>query len=167
MRQITIRLADPSDAAALCDMHQDFTSYANTLQMPYTSRKFWEHRMNQGDQSATRLVAVVDGVVVGLLGINQNSNPRRRHVVNFGITVNKSYRGQGVGSALMQAMIDYCDNWLGIRRIELEVFANNPDGLALYEKFGFQREGIARDYAFRDGRYVDAILMSRINDQIK
>ena len=54
MRQITIRLADPSDAAALCDMHQDFTSYANTLQMPYTSRKFWEHRMSQGDQSATR-----------------------------------------------------------------------------------------------------------------
>ncbi|MGV8744210.1 GNAT family N-acetyltransferase, partial [Pseudomonas aeruginosa] len=68
-------------------------------------------------------VAVVDGVVVGLLGINQNSNPRRRHVVNFCITVNKSYRSQGVGSALMQAMIDYCDNWLGIRRIELEVFA--------------------------------------------
>ncbi|OBU07384.1 GNAT family N-acetyltransferase [Morganella psychrotolerans] len=167
MRQITIRLAEPTDAAALYEMHKDFNSYANTLQMPYSSRKFWEQRLSQNEALSTRLVAVVEGVVVGLLGINQNSNPRRRHVVSFGITVDKSYRGQGIGSTLMQAMIDYCDNWLDIRRIELEVFANNPDGMALYEKFGFQREGIARDYAFRDGRYVDAIIMSRISNQAR
>ena len=42
----------------------------------------------------------------------------------------------------MQAMIDYCDNWLGIRRIELEVFANNPDGLALYENSVFSAKGL-------------------------
>ncbi|SUC78391.1 putative acetyltransferase YhhY [Providencia stuartii] len=33
----------------------------------------------------------------------------------------------------------------------------------LYKKFGFEQEGVMRDYAFRDGQYVDAIMMSRIN----
>lgn len=87
---------------------------------------------------------------------------RRRHVASFGITVSEAYQGKGIGTQLMQVMVDYCDNWLNVHRIELEVFAANGSGLDLYEKFGFKQEGVMRDYAFRDGEYVDAIMMSRI-----
>ena len=38
----------------------------------------------------------------------------------------------------------------------------NAIGIALYEKFGFEREGTHRRYAFRDGEYVDAYSMARI-----
>jgi putative acetyltransferase len=46
--------------------------------------------------------------------------------------------------------------------IELSVFTDNTAGIHLYEKFGFQHEGILRQYAFRNGEYVDAYMMARL-----
>jgi putative acetyltransferase len=79
--------------------------------------------------------------------------------------VHVDYQGRGVGSALMAAAIDLAENWLNISRIELEVYPDNAPALALYEKFGFEREGILRDFAFRDGQYVDSILMARLRSE--
>jgi putative acetyltransferase len=67
-----------------------------------------------------------------------------------------------VGTTLMEAAVDLAENWLNIGRIELEVFTDNVAALALYQKFGFVIEGTLRDFAFRDGRYVDSYLMARL-----
>ena len=69
--------------------------------------------------------------------------------------------GQGVGTALMTAMTDLADNWLGLRRIELHVYTNNEPAVHLYDKFGFVIEGTARQFALRGGAYVDAYAMAR------
>jgi putative acetyltransferase len=69
---------------------------------------------------------------------------------------------QGVGTALLGALLDAADNWLDIRRIELTVFVDNDRAIRLYERHGFEREGIFRAFAFRDGAYVDAIAMARL-----
>lgn len=49
---------------------------------------------------------------------------------------------KGIGTALLQEIVDAADNWLGFRRLELAVFADNAPAIRLYEKFGFEREGI-------------------------
>lgn len=76
--------------------------------------------------------------------------------------VRDDWAGKGVGSALMAAALDLADNWLNLHRIELTVFVDNEAALALYRKFGFVEEGRARDYAFRQGRYVDVFYMARV-----
>jgi len=58
--------------------------------------------------------------------------------------------------------LDLADNWLGMSRVELTVYTDNAAAIALYEKFGFEKEGTHRRYAFRDGAYVDAYSMARI-----
>ena len=63
---------------------------------------------------------------------------------------------------MMAAMIDLADNWLGLRRIELEVWTDNAPAVHLYEKFGFVIEGTARQYARRAGTFVDAYHMARL-----
>jgi putative acetyltransferase len=88
---------------------------------------------------------------------------RRRHAMMLGISVAKAAQGQGVGSALMAALCDYADRWLGTLRMELTVFTDNEAALALYRKFGFEIEGTLRGYAMRDGRYVDAYAMARFH----
>jgi putative acetyltransferase len=77
------------------------------------------------------------------------------------MAVHDDYTGRGVGSALMQAMIDQADRWLGLKRLELTVWTDNHRAIALYERFGFEREGVLRDYALRDGVFVDALAMAR------
>ena len=76
--------------------------------------------------------------------------------------VDTTYQGKGVGSALMAAAVDLAENYLGLIRLQLEVYPDNFPGIALYEKFGFEREGVMRGFAFRDGAYVDVIVMARL-----
>jgi putative acetyltransferase len=78
------------------------------------------------------------------------------------MAVRDDRQGKGVGTALMEAALDLADNWLDLARIELQVFTDNQAGIALYEKFGFEKEGRHRCFAFRDGQYVDAYSMARI-----
>ena len=62
------------------------------------------------------------------------------------------------GTALMQAALDLADNWLGLTRVELTVWADNQAALAPIAKAGFVEEGVARDYGLRHGVLVDAPL---------
>ena len=68
-----------------------------------------------------------------------------------------------LGSALMSAACDLADNWLNLHRIELDVFADNEAGIALYKKFSFVIEATARRFAFRNGEYGDCYIMGRLN----
>jgi putative acetyltransferase len=76
--------------------------------------------------------------------------------------VHVDYQGMGIGSALMEAAMDLADNWLGLTRLQLEVYPDNPPAIALYRKFGFETEGLFRALAYRDGHYVDALVMGRL-----
>ncbi len=78
------------------------------------------------------------------------------------MAVRDDWQGKGVGTALMEAVLDLADNWLNLTRIELSVYTDNAAGDALYKKFGFEIEGTHRRYAFRNGEYTDAYSMARI-----
>ena len=158
---VHIRSAEPSDAEALAAIFACPRVIANTLQIPYRSLESRRARL-QPDESQHRLVAEIDGRVVGMLGLHLEQNPRRRDCAWFGMSVHDDYQGQGVGSALMAAMLDLADNWLGLRRIELTVYTDNAPAIRLYEKFGFLIEGTGRAYALRAGSYVDAYFMARL-----
>jgi len=84
------------------------------------------------------------------------------HAGYIGMSVRDDWHGKGVGTALMRAIVDLADNWIGYRRLELTVYTDNAAALALYRKFGFDVEGTLRDYSYRDGRYVDAYTMARL-----
>ena len=58
------------------------------------------------------------------------------------MAVAAGHQGCGIG-ALMREMIDLCDNWLRVERIELTVFADNAPAIAVY-KYGFEIEGTGR-----------------------
>ncbi len=90
------------------------------------------------------------------------SRPRRRHAANLGMAVHDGWHGKGVGTALIRAAIDLADNWLNLHRLELEVYTDNESAVRLYQRHGFVVEGTLKDYAFRNGAYVDAFTMARL-----
>lgn len=134
---------------------------AGTLRHPYQrpeqTRKWLE---GQGPDTLN-IVAVVDNEIVGQAGL-QPYNGRRSHAAAVGIGVHDEYVSKGIGTALMAELVDAADNWLGFRRLELTVYADNVPAIGLYEKFGFEREGVRRSFAFRAGTYADALAMARI-----
>jgi putative acetyltransferase len=162
---LTIRRAEADDCAALYEMFASPKLYANTLQLPYPSREGWRRRLAEPDDGTYNLVAVVDNKVVGMFGLHTfPARPRRRHAAAIGLTVHDDWHGKGVGTALMRAGLDLADNWLNLTRLELEVYTDNDAAVRLYERFGFEREGLLRRHAYRDGRYVDSYSMARLRD---
>ena len=67
--------------------------------------------------------------------------------------------------ALFESLCDLADRWLGVLRVELTVYADNHRAQSLYRRFGFVEEGRHRAFALRDGEYVDALAMARLNPQ--
>ena len=61
----------------------------------------------------------------------------------------------------MAAIVDLADNWLNLKRLELGVYADKARASALYERFGFEREGIGRAYGWRAGAWADSLAMAR------
>ncbi len=102
------------------------------------------------------------GEVVGHLALSVYANPRTRHSGHFGIAVRDDWQGRGVGTALVRAALDIADNWLNLTRLDLRVYVDNAPAIALYERFGFVKEGTHRRFALRDGEYVDAHVMARL-----
>ncbi|MBH2942270.1 GNAT family N-acetyltransferase [Serratia marcescens] len=161
MSEIAIRHVETSDAQALHHLYSQMPVYRDTLHLPLPTVDLWHKRLANPEPGTHNLAAFVDGQLVGQLAVMLNQRVRRRHVATFGIGVDPRYHGKGVGSRLMQAMIDLCDNWAAIERSELTVFTDNPAAIALYRKFGFEIEGTSRAFAMRDGVLVDAYHMAR------
>jgi putative acetyltransferase len=160
---LTIRRAEPDDCGALYEIFTSPKLYANTLQLPYPSREVWRQRIAEPGDGAHNLAAIIGDKVVGMFGLQTFPHrPRRQHVGTIGMSVHEDWHGKGVGTALMHAGIDLADNWLNLTRLELEVYTDNEPAIRLYERFGFEREGLLRRHAYRDGRYVDSYVMARL-----
>ncbi len=139
------------------------TVYSGTLQLPYPSRDYWRRRLSENIDTVYNLVGIIDGHIVGMVTVDTFPNrPRRQHAGAIGISVHEDWQGKGLGKELMRAIVDLADKWLNLTRLELEVYADNQAAIRLYERFGFEVEGKLRNHAFRDGQFVDSIVMGRI-----
>jgi L-phenylalanine/L-methionine N-acetyltransferase len=164
---ITIRRASVDDAAAYARMMNDPAVYAGLMQLPYSDEHVWRSRLAESAAPGKidlPLAAELNGEVVGSAGLHPVGVAlRRRHAMTLGISVARRAQGQGVGTALMAALCDYADRWLGTLRLELTVYTDNEVAIRLYRKFGFEIEGTFKAYAMRDGAYVDAHAMARFH----
>ena len=125
-----------------------------------------EELLRQPGQGRHVLVAVSpDNTVLGLVMLTVESNPRRRHTGGLGIMVRTDCQGQGIGTALLEAVLDLADNWLMLHRVELEVYADNGDAIRLYQRFGFETAGRKREAAVKAGDDVDMLVMARLGNR--
>src|ERR687890_887580 len=163
MANVSVRHAEPDDVQAVHRILSGPRATAGTMQLPLQSVEGVRKRyFSETREGLYHLVACMDEEVVGHLGLETFTRPRRRHVGEIGMAVRDEWQGKGVGTALMEAALDLADNWLGLTRVELTVCTDNAAAIALYEKFGFGIEGTHRRYALRNGEYVDAYSMARV-----
>jgi RimJ/RimL family protein N-acetyltransferase len=105
--------------------------------------------------AAGTVVTVADGRVVGMLHVDVS----RHGFGEFGMLVDRDWRGCGVGSALLQATVEWARGH-GLHKLCLEVFAQNSAAIALYRKYGFMEEGRRMKQYRRDsGELWDSIVM--------
>jgi RimJ/RimL family protein N-acetyltransferase len=164
---VHVRSAEPGDAAELAALASAVSSEPEGWLL---SDRRWRSvseerryiRALRRHPDAALLVAAEDGGrIVGRLSLTRDAHPASGHVADLGLMVAATHRRRGVGTALMRA----AEAWgrrAGVTKLELHVFPHNEAAIALYQKLGYEREGLRRrHYRLPDGRLVDAILMAK------
>jgi putative acetyltransferase len=126
-------------------------------------RDRWREGFEQGldDQYVVNLVAVDESDrLIGQL----DARGRANRPAEIGMAVADGWRGRGVGTALMLACIETARK-RGIHKLALNVWPDNDAAIRLYEKLGFEREGLLRGhYRRQNGEWWDAIVMGLLLD---
>lgn len=160
--EIVIRPTQISDAAALADIYSQPKAQRETLQLPKPSLAMWTKRLENIPEGVYTFVAEVEGRVVGNIGFEHSQRPRTSHCASFGLGVHDDFHGMGIGSKLIETVLDLADNWLQVKRVQIEVNSDNEKAIACYKKFGFEIEGEAKFGSYRDGKYINTYYMARI-----
>jgi len=112
------------------------------------------------EKAGNPVLGAYDGndALLGWIDINIGGIQELAHIGTLGMGVKQDVRGQGIGSALMDACIAQAKQ-LGLEKLELEVFASNMTARALYKKKGFFEEGAHLKKRKFEGRYDDLVCM--------
>ena len=101
---------------------------------------------------------------IGNVGLHQIEQTNR--CAEFGIFIgDKAFWDHGYGSDATLLTLKHGFETLNLNRIYLYVFETNPRAIHVYEKIGFVHEGILRQSIYRNGRYIDTIVMSMLRTE--
>lgn len=158
-----IRPSEPADADGLARLRRMRGVFETTMGLPSSRTADSEAFLDALEDEDHHFVAIAeDGTLIGAVGLMVRANPRTRHVGSVGIFVHTDWQNQGVGTALLETVLDLADNWLMLKRVELEVFATNARARHVYEKLGFELEGCRRMAVIQNGAYVDELMLARL-----
>jgi L-phenylalanine/L-methionine N-acetyltransferase len=166
---VSIRRAELKDAPALASLFSDATMLQLTDVAPYSAASHWEQRLaDYADLSHLPLIATAGDVIVGVILLQGFPNHiRRKHSASIRLlAVRAAHRRRGVGRALVDAVIEGCDHWLNVRRIDVTIDAASAALTRYYASFGFVDEGVKRRETLVAGNYGDLRILSRINERI-
>jgi len=161
MRQIQIRHIVQEDFEGF---HTCFSAVARERKFlgfteapsPKETHKWLMNGMEVGD---IRLIAFDDSKIIGWCDIETSQREGFSHAGRLGMGILKDYRGQGLGSRLLEETLSVA-KVRGLERVELDVYASNTPAISLYKKFNFQVEGQKHKARKLDGAYDDIIVMA-------
>jgi RimJ/RimL family protein N-acetyltransferase len=154
MAEFTLRPARPEDAEAMARLFAAVAEERDRIgsepPVDLEERAAFFARTVDGS-----VVAEAGGRIVGLVNVEAT----RHGFGELGILLDESWRGRGVGSALMRAAVDWSRS-RGLHKLCLEVFPTNTAAIALYRKNGFVEEGTRlKQYRRANGELWDATMM--------
>src|SRR5579859_2410687 len=128
------------DAEALWKIARQEGVLETTMALPSLRLEQRMKSISELSENDHYMVAERAGEVVGIAGLTVGTG-RTRHSGSLFIYVARQQQGQGIGTRLMQSLLDLADNWLLLRRVELTVLTENEGAKRLYERLGFVVEG--------------------------
>ncbi len=122
----------------------------------------WFSRLTEAKNS--NLIVAEDGEkLVGIVGCKGVKHKRADHVATLvGVGVLPEYRSKGIGGKMLKEMIGWVKNKTKVERLQLTVYADNEIAIRFYEKLGFQKEGLFKNYAksVNGGHPQDGLMMA-------
>jgi RimJ/RimL family protein N-acetyltransferase len=168
-REVVVRSATTRDARLVSDLLDSVAAEPG----PYVllgpgqlDHRDWKRRISECRRDDVNLIVVaeVDGRPACVAGLHPDPHPAAAHVRQLGMSVASEFRSQGVGSAVMTALMGWARD-RGVVKVELGVFPHNERAIAFYRRHGFVDEGRRRAHYARDDVLLDEVVMGRFVDE--
>lgn len=130
----------------------------NEFRLTVEQEREYLKNINDND-NALMLLGIIDNKIISVSQVSASNRKRIAHNSELAISVKKEYWGMGIGTAVMEELIDFARSSNTIKNISLGVKASNKKAQHLYEKLGFEKVGVHRNFFNIDGNYDDEILM--------
>ena len=172
-RSVVVREADSGDLDKLLtyinglvhekkrnESSQLFTGFESRLTRRQEAEWLNElsRRVKKGDKIS--VLAEVDGVVAGNGDITRGTYSETRHHGHLGLTVREAYRGLGIGREMVKVLLAEARRQ-GLKTVDVEFLSTNKATIHVYEKSGFKRVGTIPGKVYRNGTFVDSLIMAR------
>ena len=165
--RIRLRALESDDMEAMWRWQNDWTTQRLGDESPELALSHDAVQRTFGPDSGfnTYIIETLDGSVIGNCGF-YNYSGRNRHC-SVGIWIGEAEaRGRGYGTEALRLLLGYLFQQMGLHRVALTVVADNAQAIASYKKCGFREEGREREAVFKDGGWVDMLLMAVLEHEI-
>lgn len=160
-RILLIREAGPADARALLDYIEAISRETDLLSMgpgEFGLSESEEEEFLSKSLAADNwlfLLGEIDDRIVAALNFSAGHRPRVRHSGVLGVSVQKREWGLGIGSLMLDTLIEWAKQTGIVTKLNLRVRTDNQRAIRLYERKGFITEGTIRKEMLLDGEYFD------------
>ena len=169
--ELLIREAEPKDAAELVaflnrvSLETEFTSLdRDGILLTSEEMEIFLNKQASSDNQIT-LLAFLNGKIAGIVNITADQRKRVRHIGDLFIVIGKKYWNNGLGSFLLEEVVEWAQASGILRRLQLTVQTRNQVAVHLYQKHGFVIEGRQERGAYiEEGDFIDVYLMGRLID---
>ncbi|MFG2683334.1 GNAT family N-acetyltransferase [Streptomyces sp. NPDC048392] len=140
-----------------------FTGPPGRALTPEVLRDWYGSRGTRPDRLDLAVTDPADGEVLGEVVLH-DWEPENRSCT-FRTLIGARGRGRGVGTGAARLIVGHGFEELGLHRIQLDAYGYNHRALRVYEKVGFVTEGLRREAEWRDGAWVDEVLMAVLDHE--
>ena len=165
--KIEIRQAQVEDAQAILELLKIVGSETDNLSfgeigIPITVEEESAYLLDiSNSEKDVFFVAFKDGELVGTANYVTSTNKRMSHRGEIGMSIQKSAWGIGIGSLLMEKLLDFAKDIAKADIVSLEVRSDNQRAINLYKKFGFEKIGCFKGYFKINNELIDFDIMEK------
>ncbi|HFI0253261.1 TPA: N-acetyltransferase family protein [Streptococcus suis] len=168
-KEVYFSEAEPADAVAFIDFMNQVARESDYLVMDESGFRFSPEEMERIFEAGIEnpgelcLLAKVGSEVIGAISVKSSKQFRISHIGNIFIAIKKDYWGHGLGTILLDEVIEWAQEMDLLKRLELTVQVRNQAAVHLYQKMGFVIEGTqVRGARTDEGEWLDLYYMGRL-----
>jgi len=169
---IKLRALEPEDLAFLFDSENNEANWkVSGTQVPFSKyilKQYLEssHKdIYEAKQLRLVITSIDDTLVMGMIDLFDFDPQHKR--AGVGILIKDSFREQGIASEALQVLISYAFHYLDLHQLYANVTTDNKTSMHLFEKHGFKRIGIKKDWIYTNATYIDEASYQLLNSSQK
>ena len=123
----------------------------------------FDERLEEPDPRTMRFAIEVDDELIGECELHFIDHFQR--TCHLGITLGRDYWAKGFGQDAVRTLVGFAFRDLAMRKVGLEVLADDERAVGAYRKAGFVEEGRLRGHSWFEGEFHDALLMGILREE--